>query len=43
MLELHRRVVHMKAVAEDMLDAMQDMVALRWRHIFNEHVATKRV
>ena len=42
-LELHRRVVNTEPVPQYMFEPMEDMIALRWRHIVNQHVAAQRV
>ena len=42
-LELHGGVVDMESVSQHTFDPMEDMIALRRRHIGNEHVTAQRV
>ena len=42
-LKLHRRMVNVEAVAQHMFDPVENMIALRGRHIVNEYVAAQRV
>ena len=42
-LELHRSVMDVEAIPQHMFYTMEDMIALRWRHIGDEHMATQRV
>ena len=39
MFKLHRGVVDLEMVAQDMVQIMQNVVALRGRHVFNQDVA----
>ena len=43
MLELHRRMVNMKAVVQYVIDAMQYVIAPRRRHILDQDMTTQSV
>jgi len=42
-LELHGGVMNMKLAAQHLVDAGQDAVAGRGRHVFDQHVTAQRV
>ena len=41
-LELDRSVPDVEALAQQIVDAAQDRVAFRWRHVVDQHVAAQR-
>jgi hypothetical protein len=41
MLELNGGVADVEALTQNIVDPPQDGVALRWRHVVNQHVATE--
>src|SRR5665213_453522 len=43
MLELHRRMVNVEPVREDVFNLAEDVIAQRRRHILDQHVAAQRV
>ena len=43
MLELHRRVMDMEPVAQNVIHLVEDVIAPGWRHILDQDVATERV
>jgi len=42
MLKLDRSVVDMIPIAQHMVQRMQNAVALRWRHVIDQNMATER-
>ena len=43
MLELHRRVMDMEPVAQNVIHLVEDVIAPGWRHILDQDVATEGV